>query len=259
MRVLLVLAGLACSDAQPPPGFEQLERLPTRAATQGVAVGPEHVYAIGTRRIEKLERRTGRRVAAWEAGEDRRIVHLNGGIVVDGELWCAHSNYPALPMQSQVVRFDAADLSLRGIEPLPWAPGSLTWFDRRGELWWFAFAHYAGRGGAPGRGPEATRLVARNADGSPGRALAFPPEAIARFGRYSTSGGGFGAAGLLYVTGHDAAEVYALRIPEEGDTLEWVGAFAAPIAGQGIAWDAARRELWGIHRARRELRRMTPP
>ena len=265
--VLLVLAALACAPAPPPTPdpraccrgvrfevpFRELRRFDAPAARQGVAVDADHFYAIGTRRIEKYARADGRRVAVWEAGGDSRIVHLNGGVVVDGELWCAHSNYPGVPMESHVVRFDATDLSLVEIEPLPWAPGSLTWFDRRGETWWFAFAHYAGRGGVPGKGPESSRLVSLDADGQPARSLRFPPEALSRFGRYSASGGAFSAGGRLAVTGHDAAELYWLRIPETGDTLRWEGAVPLAIAGQGIAFGPQRRQLWGIHRARRQV------
>jgi hypothetical protein len=100
--------------------------------------------------------------------------------------------------------------------------------------------------------------VQYDADWKPGRVLAFPSELIARFGRHSNSGGGFGPDALLYVTGHDAPEIYALRIPSQGQTLALVGIAPAPITGQGIAWDrASPASLWGIVRGHRQVRRLT--
>ncbi len=160
-------------------------------------------------------------------------------------------------MRSSVLSFDPATLALRSVRELPSAPGSLTWLDWSDGSWWLAFAHYAGRGGVPGKGPEATRLVQYDTAWQPGRELAFPRELIARFGRHSSSGGGFGPDGLLYVTGHDAPEIYALRIPRQGDTLVLVGIVPAPITGQGIAWDrASPASLWGIVRGHRQVRRL---
>ncbi len=71
---MLVLLALGCAAGPPAgDGFALLERFASGAARQGVAVGADHFFAIGTRRIEKLERATGRRVAAWDAGDDARI------------------------------------------------------------------------------------------------------------------------------------------------------------------------------------------
>ena len=82
---------------------------------------------------------------------------------------------------------------------------------------------------------------------------------LERFGTRSSSGGGFGPDGLLYVTGHDAPELYALRVPESGAVLEPVATLPAPIAGQGTAWDPAQPGgLWGIVRGQRQVRRMAP-
>lgn len=60
--------------------------------------------------------------------------------------------------------------------------------------------------------------------------------------------------GLLYVTGHDAAEVYMLGLPAEGDVLRHVATVAAPIEGQAIALDPADPgRLYGISRANRQI------
>lgn len=256
-----MVAGLALAEAgsASPRRFVETRRYVTTAATQGVAVDAEHFYAIGTRRIEKYSRESGRLVAEWDAGDDERVIHLNGGIVLGDELVCAHSNHPGVPMQSSVLRFDKASLEIVGVRELPEAPGSLTWLDRRSGSWWLAFAHYAGRGGVAGKGPEATRVVEYDADWRALRQLAFPAEVVTRFGTHSSSGGAFGPDGLLYVTGHDAPEVYALRVPGRGDALLLVDIAPAPIAGQGIAWERARAgALWGIVRAHRQVRQLQP-
>ncbi|MFN3287770.1 MAG: hypothetical protein ACK40H_04920, partial [Sphingomonadaceae bacterium] len=61
---------------------------------------------------------------------------------------------------------------------------------------------------------------------------------------------------LLYVTGHDAPELYVLRLPRQGVRLEHVTTIAVPFEGQGWAWDRSagrERVIFGISRARREV------
>ena len=71
----------------------------------------------------------------------------------------------------------------------PDAPGSATWVVQAGGSWWVAFAHYAGRGGEPGTGPEHARLVTLDADFRSLASYAYPPELVARFAGRSNSGG----------------------------------------------------------------------
>jgi len=69
----------------------------------------------------------------------------------------------------------------------------------------------------------------------------------------STSGGAWGDDGLLYVTGHDRPELYALRLPKAGSVLELVATIAIPFEGQAIDWDPKeKRLLWGISRKERK-------
>ena len=64
----------------------------------------------------------------------------------------------------------------------------------------------------------------------------------------------WGAGGLLYVSGHDLAEIYVLRLPKSGDVLEHVATIASPIEGQAIALDPADpRLMYGISRKKREV------
>jgi hypothetical protein len=64
----------------------------------------------------------------------------------------------------------------------------------------------------------------------------------------------WGDDGLLYVTGHDRPELYALRVPAAGGVLEHVATIAIPTGGQAISWDAREpRLLWSIERRTHEL------
>jgi hypothetical protein len=231
-----------------------IRRFPAEEARQAVAVDATHFYAIDDRRIGKYAKRTGERVATWSAPEGSPIVHLNSGIVVAGRLLCAHSNYPAVPMQSSIESFDTARLAHVGSQPLDVADGSATWIDRQGGGFWVAFANYAGRGGAPGRGPEQTFVLRFDAGFRRLGRLAFPAAVVRRFGGRSNSGGAFGPDGLLYATGHNAPELYVLRAPKAGDTLELVEIVPATLEGQGLAFDPSDPDvLWTILRASREV------
>ncbi|VWX54055.1 hypothetical protein [Novosphingobium sp. 9U] len=59
--------------------------------------------------------------------------------------------------------------------------------------------------------------------------------------------------GLLYVTSHDLPQMYVLRLPAAGSSLEHVATVQIPGEGRTISWQrAARRMLWSISRARHE-------
>jgi hypothetical protein len=64
-----------------------------------------------------------------------------------------------------------------------------------------------------------------------------------------------GSDGFLYLTGHNPAEVYKMRLPKAGSILELVETIPANISGQGIAWDRSDRGvLYGIIRPPRKVR-----
>jgi hypothetical protein len=70
----------------------------------------------------------------------------------------------------------------------------------------------------------------------------------------SVSGGSWGPDGLLYVTGHDHPEVYAVRLPKAGSMLEHVETIPFAVEGQGIAWDRSQPGvLYGINRSKGEV------
>src|SRR5690606_2945912 len=97
-----------------------------------------------------------------------------------------------------------------------------------------------------------TTLVKLNDQWQQLGAWAFPKNMIEAFGNYSNSGGNWSPDGTLYCTGHDEGEIYELKIPKAGYTLEYLRTIPAPgIQGQGIAIDRSVKEeivLYGIQR-----------
>lgn len=218
-------------------------------ARQGVAVDARHFYAVANSRIGKYDKATGRKVAEW-VGDRLRITHLNSCAVIGADLVCANSNYPEVPMASSVEFFDPETLRHRRSVPLGLGIGSLTWLERRGGQWWAGFANYDARGGEPGRDHRFTQVVTFDDQWRRTGGYRFPDSVLRRFAPSSNSGGSWGDDGLLYVTGHDAPEIYVLREPGEGPVLEHVATIAAPLEGQAWAWDRLQpRTIYGITRA----------
>ncbi len=253
MLELIAAAALTLAPAQ------VLSRQPAPEANQGVAVDAGFIYAIDNSTIAKYDRATGQKVAAW-SGDPATFPHLNSCAVIGAELVCASSNYPATPMRSSVEVFDPAAMTwLRSIAISP-QPGSLTWVDRRDNAWWAGFANYDGRGGEPGRDHRFTTLLKFDDKWRVTGVWTFPDSVLAKLKPRSASGGAWGADGRLYVTGHDAPEVYVLALPRIGSVLTHVATIPAPIAGQAVAFDrSAARVLYGINREKREVVAMTLP
>lgn len=259
---LVWLAWLVACDggASAQPAVELVRRYDAAEARQAVAVDAAHFYAIGNRSIGKYARSDGRRVGRWSAPDPQRIIHLNSGVVLDGELHCAHSNYPGVPMRSSIESFDPDTLTHLRSRDLGTSDGSATWVDRRDDRWWVTFAHYDGSGGAPGKGSGDTTLVAFDDAWQPVARYRYPPPVVERFAGRSSSGGGFDPDGRLWITGHDAGELYVLGLPAQGRTLELLAIVQAPIQGQGIAWDPVEPAgLWGISRGLRQVLRLRAP
>lgn len=230
-------------------------------AHQAVAVDDEHVYAITNRAIGKYDKESGERVERWSEAEDGPIIHLNSGVVIDDTLYCAHSNYPGVPMVSSIEMWDVSTLEHVGSHSFGVYEGSATWVDRHDGRWWVAFAHYGGSGdgdgpsgGVTGKGADWTTLVSFGPDWTRREGFVFPTAVLDRMRPYSTSGGAWGPDGSLYITGHDKTEVYKLALPAAGSTLQLRGVHPFPGEGQGIAWDPSRPEfLYGIRRSAHEV------
>lgn len=257
--VALVTVGGTSAKAQPAASAELVRLYDAPEASQGVAVDARSLYAIGNSELGRYDKASGRRTGGW-AGDPKLFPHLNSCVAEGEELVCASSNYPATPMLSTVEVFDRARLEHKRSIPLGRQGGSLTWLVRHGGAWWACFANYDGKGGEPGRDHRQTMLVKFDDRWRRLQTWRFPSSVLERLAPKSSSGGVWDGQGLLYVTGHDAAELYVLRLPRRGDVLEHVATIAAPIAGQAIALDPKDpRLIYGIRRADRQVVAMRLP
>lgn len=230
------------------PSAVETVSFPAPEARQGVAAGGSFIYAIDNKAIGKYDTATGKRVGRWK-GDRRRFKHLNSCTIVHRTLVCAGSNYPDVPMASSIETFDAGTLRHIASRSLGRGHGSLTWLDWHQGSWWACFANYDGKGGEPGRDHRSTKLVRYSPDFVEQEAWLFPEEVLRRMAPRSSSGGAWNEDGLLYVTGHDAAELYAVRVPKRGRRLELVAIIPTVTKGQAIDWDPVQpRILWSIDR-----------
>ncbi len=237
--------------------YEAVAEFSSSAARQAVAVDGSHVYAISNRRIVKYTLR-GDSVGCYEDGDPSPLKHMNSGIVVGDKLYCAHSNYPSLPMSSTVEIFDTATMRHAGSISLGIRFGSLTWVLPCADGgWWAFFAHYGKEGkDLPGRDVSWSQLVRFDSEWRAMQAWVLPPDLVARVSPNSLSGAVL-IGGKFYCTGHDAGEVYVLSLPEKGGALLWEKTIAAPFTGQGIAADE-QGNLWGISRKDRKVIKAAP-
>jgi sugar lactone lactonase YvrE len=234
--------------ATPADSVQKLRRIKASEAHQAVAVDRHSFFAISNRTIAQYDKQTAKRIVDWQAPANSGIKHLNSGVVIDGRLYCANSNWPAKPLKNTLEIFDAETLKHLESKPFSETEGAINWIDRHQDAWWIVFAFY---GEAEVR---RTKLIRFDNDWKQTGEWTFPESVIQRFLPKSNSGGAFGANGQLYVTGHDHPELYVMNVPADGDELEHVTTLPAPIAGQGIAWDDDQPgTLLGIVRASHEV------
>lgn len=229
----------------------ELRRFPAKEANQGVAVDSRHFYAIDNRTIGKYLKSTGEKVGAWVDEPEGTIRHLNSGIVVGDKLIVAHSNFPKIPAESSVEIWDTATMTPIERRVLDDAPGSLTWVFPEGDGWLACFAHYRSNSD-----PSLSRVVRFDGDWNTLSSWSFPAALIDRFAGSSSSGGTMGPSGKLFVTGHDARELYVLSLPKSSEppVLRWEATLAISAAGQAIAWDPDDVGiLYSISRKTREV------
>ena len=249
LALLMVTILDACASRHP---AGVVRRFHAAEANQAVAVDSNFFYAIDGAAIGKYDKRSGARVGGWNDSSGT-ITHLNSGVVVGGELYCAHSNYPDTPMVSSLEAFETDHLAhIRSI-PLLQGIGSATWVERANGAWWVTFANYAGKGGEPGKGPEATKLVRFDRDWQPRESWTFPAAVVQRWNGMSSSGGVWLEGKGLYTTGHDARELYVLDLPASGHELTLKAIVPFESEGQGIAIDRSEGLLYSIQRRTREV------
>ena len=226
---------------EPAAGWKQTRVLAAPEAHQAAAADQRFAYAISSTQVARYDRQTGKRLAV-SMGAAR---HLNSGCLLKGKLYCAHSNYPLVPEQSEIKALDLETMRLTTFKEFGDAGGSLTWAIPEGAAWWCNFARY-------GDDNARTFLVKYDVDWKELGRWTYPPELIRHLGRYSLSGG-IWHNGVLLVTGHDDPVVFRLRLPAEGAVLDLIDRQAVPFTGQGIAADPATGGLVGINRAKKQI------
>ncbi len=257
LTFLILCLGLQIANATETPAahlaaqgwrFTEQRRFSAVEARQGVAADANYLYVISNHDIGKYRKATGKKVAAWGCPKGEPFTHINAGLIHEGRLYCAHSNFPGVPHVSSVEIWDPATLQPVSTISFGRTDGSLTWMDRRNGRWLACFVHYSRAGGEPGKGSEWTRLVEFDDDWrSTGRGWVFPPALIAHLGSrgFGVSGGAIGPDGYLFVTGHDEQELLVLEFPVSGSTLNWIATVPMSAEGQSFAWDPVERG--GIH------------
>ncbi len=243
MTAVIILA--ACIAAEPLLTFVAPD------ADQGVAADDAFLYIIDNTVVAKHDKFTGELIKRWESDETTPLIHMNSGMVKDGKLYCAHSNYSRLPMTSSIEIWDTETLDHIGSHSFGITDGSLTWMDWHEGNWWGCFAHYDEKGGYPDKDHTWTRVVKYDEEWIALESWTFPETVLNRFKPHSCSGGAWGPDGILYVTGHDRPELYAMRLPRSGSILELVGTLPFPNEGQAIAFDRTGTGLlYGLVRSK---------
>lgn len=232
---------------EPAIAWKQTRTLPAAEAHQAAAADDKFIYAIASEKIAKYDRKTGERIAI-STGEAK---HLNSGFFLDGLLYCAHSNYPRLPEQSEIRVLDPATMKLTISKDFGNFGGSLTWAIKKEKDsdWWCNFARY-------GSVNAETFLVRFDDQWKEQGRWTYPPEVLQHIGAASISGGVWqrvAAEDELIVTDHDHQVLYRLKVPTEGKVLEFIRREKAPFSGQGIAHDPVTKGLVGIDRAKKEI------
>ena len=233
--------GQAVCAQSPSVGFKQTRVLPAAEAVQAAAATANHVFAITSDKVAVYTRKSGQRIGVSSGAAQ----HLNSGLVWQGKLLCAHSNYPQLPENSEVKILDPLTLKLTTFKSLGDCGGSLTWIVRRGAHWLCNFARYEEHN-------HQTFLVEFDAQFKELRRWTYPPSVIEKLGRFSLSGGVWYQDELL-VTGHDDPVAFRLQLPQTGKQLKHLGNYPVPFTGQGFAVDPVGGGLVGINRAKRQV------
>lgn len=233
--------------------LDSLQSFDAPAANQAVAVDGQYFYAIDNKTIEKYDKESGSLVKKWE-DTTGAIKHLNSGVVIKHKLYCAHSNFPEIPMASSIEVFDTEDLRPIDNHSFGIDIGSATWIDWYDGYWYVAFAHYNRFKDKIGKDNSWTQLVKYTNDWKRVGGWIFPEELYDEFGKMSNSGGVINGDGTLFLTGHDFKKLYKMKFPKNGYSLEWVDTFSAPFEGQGIATDPVKSEIiYGIQRSEEQV------
>ena len=109
---LCILIFVVVADAEDPTAlrvWKATATLEAPEAHQAAAADEKYFYAISSTAVAKYDRASGERIAVSTGAAQ----HLNSGFLWEGKLYCAHSNYPQKPEQSEirVLNLDAMRLT----------------------------------------------------------------------------------------------------------------------------------------------------
>ena len=102
--ILLVFARAAEAEY----GWEQTTVLAAPEAHQAAVADDRFVYAINNTTVARYDRETRQRLAVSHGPAK----HLNSGFFHKGKIYCAHSNYPQQPEQSEIKVLDLETMEL---------------------------------------------------------------------------------------------------------------------------------------------------
>jgi hypothetical protein len=228
------------------PGWAAASELKSEYAIQGAAADEKHVYAVSSTHVARYDRKTGKRLGVATTPDTK---HLNSGFVWKGKVYCAHSNYPKAPEESDIRVFDPANDTLTVFHSFKDPPGSLVWNirDKEDAAWWCCFAKY-------GKEKNAGTLVLKmDNDFKELARWTFPKNVTDDWDGMSASGGIWDGETML-VSHHHFKVLYRLRLPKQGTELEFVEAVRCPFPGQGIAVDPlVKSGLVGIDRDKKAI------
>jgi hypothetical protein len=246
MYFLLLLCCLLDGSKLPlQPGWEKTSEIPSEHATQAAAADEKFVYAVSSTHIARYDRATGKLLGKGTASG---TLHLNSAFLWKGKLYCAHSNYPKTPEESDIRVYDPSDDSVKVFHTFDKPPGSLVWCIRDPEdrFWWCCFAHY-------GKDNAKTFLTRMDDHFKELARWTFPQKVVDDWDAMSASGGIWDGDTLL-VSHHHFQVLYRLKVPKEGTELELVESLHCPFPGQGIAADPkVKNGLVGIDRPKRTV------
>ena len=222
-------------------------------ARQGVASDGESIYVIDNSTITRILI-ANRQVSGEWTGDKDLFPHLNSCTVVEVELVCASSNYPAVPQLSTVEIFDLEALQHKESIALGPMPGSLTTLDRHDGKWWATFANYDDRGTPEGRSHRDSFVAQLDDDFRIIRMWGLPDAVLDRLAPSSISGASWSEDGQLYLSGHDRPELYVVALPQAGGILRHIATIGIDTHGQAIDIDPADKTLiWSINRDSRAV------
>ena len=224
-------------------GYKQQSFIPSIYAVQAAAADEQFAYAISNSKVAQYDRKTGE-LKKLSTGDAE---HLNSGWIWQGKIYCAHSNFPKLPEQSDLRVYDPDTGKLTIHHSFTKSLGSLTWAirDPENKFWWCCFAYYQ-------KDNSKTYLAKMDDEFKELQRWSFPEKVVSDWDNASASGGIWDGNTLL-VTHHHFRVLYRLKVPKEGGVLDFVEALSNPFPGQGIAYDPVTQGLVGIHRPDKKI------